>query len=296
MPINKTVPTEYGAFADYFKIGMAIDSLNRVVTIEAYGYLSSAAYANSSKPIIILRIQAKNYQTQEQTSTPSKGLDADNNEIDINIAGTKIINHTDYDDLLAAIEESGWQSACENYLLTQPQFQGATIITQRRHCVAVKHKKHNNIPDLTQDNINILISIGLLPPGTTPADMTQSSDWNADHDVTGIVDASPVMAIPGGATILPSASGSRISNEGATSLSVYTLPIADNTMNFRFYVENAHGIQINFAGTNTGNNGGDVTSPGGSLKSTLVGSVIDFSGINANEYFVNAATGVWQSA
>ena len=66
----------------------------------------------------------------------------------------------------------------------------------------VTHVKVNNIPDCTQAQLDAQIALGNFPPGTTLADITLSSDWNAGHtvsvdlatEVTGTLSAANVEA------------------------------------------------------------------------------------------------------
>jgi len=52
--------------------------------------------------------------------------------------------------------------------------------------IIVKHAKTNNIPAWTQADLDIQIAAGNFPPGTTLADITLSTDWNTNHQITGL--------------------------------------------------------------------------------------------------------------
>lgn len=51
--------------------------------------------------------------------------------------------------------------------------------------LTLRHAKTDNIADWTQTKVDQAIADGSLPPGTTPNDIVLSSDWNADHTVSG---------------------------------------------------------------------------------------------------------------
>jgi hypothetical protein len=55
----------------------------------------------------------------------------------------------------------------------------------------VKHIKTNAVPDWTQPQLDAIVAGGAapLPPnGTTLSQVTLSSDWNANHTITGVVE------------------------------------------------------------------------------------------------------------
>ena len=52
--------------------------------------------------------------------------------------------------------------------------------------ITVTHAKVNNIPDFTQDDLDAQIALGNFPPGTTLADIALPSDWNDDHELSGL--------------------------------------------------------------------------------------------------------------
>lgn len=54
--------------------------------------------------------------------------------------------------------------------------------------MAIKHNKTGTIADWTQADIDKQIALGNLPPGTTPANMILTSDFNANHVITSDVD------------------------------------------------------------------------------------------------------------
>lgn len=51
----------------------------------------------------------------------------------------------------------------------------------------IVHPKVNNIPDWTQADLDAQIALGNFPPGTVLADITQPSDWNDDHTLSGML-------------------------------------------------------------------------------------------------------------
>lgn len=53
----------------------------------------------------------------------------------------------------------------------------------------VTHNKVNNIPDLTQAELDAQIARGNFPAGTTLNDITLASDWNEEHVVSGLTTA-----------------------------------------------------------------------------------------------------------
>lgn len=58
--------------------------------------------------------------------------------------------------------------------------------------IVIKHSKVNNIPGWTQADVDKQIAAGLLPSGTTPNDLTLSTDWNDDHVIDGQIVSSIV--------------------------------------------------------------------------------------------------------
>jgi hypothetical protein len=52
--------------------------------------------------------------------------------------------------------------------------------------ITVKHLKANGVIDWTQANLDAQITAGNFAPGTTLADIVLPSDWNDDHDLTGL--------------------------------------------------------------------------------------------------------------
>jgi hypothetical protein len=52
--------------------------------------------------------------------------------------------------------------------------------------ITVKHLKTNGVIDWTQADLDAQITAGNFAPGTTLADIVLPSDWNDDHDLTGL--------------------------------------------------------------------------------------------------------------
>jgi len=57
----------------------------------------------------------------------------------------------------------------------------------------IKHKKTNTVPAWTQTDLDAAIAAGTVPPGTTLAGFTLSTDWNDDHIISG--DLGPLDSI-----------------------------------------------------------------------------------------------------
>lgn len=51
----------------------------------------------------------------------------------------------------------------------------------------ISHTKTNTIPDWTQADLDVQISRGFFPVGTTLSKIVLPSDWNNDHDVSGFL-------------------------------------------------------------------------------------------------------------
>lgn len=67
--------------------------------------------------------------------------------------------------------------------------------------ITVTHAKVNQIPDPTQADVDAQIALGNLPAGTTLADLTLHSDWNATHVFSGTLEQSQNNVAVDGVTI-----------------------------------------------------------------------------------------------
>lgn len=63
--------------------------------------------------------------------------------------------------------------------------------------LTITHAKVNAIANWTQADLNIQIALGFYPPGTTIAQITQPSDWNAAHPYTGRLDLANLSTLVG---------------------------------------------------------------------------------------------------
>jgi len=66
--------------------------------------------------------------------------------------------------------------------------------------VTIVHPKVNQIADWTQAKLNEYINAGLYPAGTLISDITQPSDWNDDHTITGLT-AADVAVVPAASVV-----------------------------------------------------------------------------------------------
>lgn len=87
--------------------------------------------------------------------------------------------------------------------------------------------------------------------------------------------------------------GKAFSNEGSTAKVVFTLPGASAGLVYRFYVQDADGIDITATTSDTIRRAGTVSAADGTITSTAIGSVITLTAINATEWFADGITGTW---
>lgn len=108
-----------------------------------------------------------------------------------------------------------------------------------------------------------------------------------------------------GGTVLANASSNTLSgfgekglsilntNEGATGLVTLTLPNASAGSFISFAVQDANGIRIQAGSGDTIRVIDAVTSAGGYIQSTAIGSTVLLWGLNADEWVAMSVTGVW---
>ena len=106
------------------------------------------------------------------------------------------------------------------------------------------------------------------------------------HDV-------PVTAQPAGGTLSGESSGTTQTNEGATSLSLFTLPGAAAGRVFSFVVQDSDGIRVNAAEGDTIRVGRNVSSTAGRIDCLDMGSVITLVAINSTEWIATSMVGTW---
>lgn len=94
-------------------------------------------------------------------------------------------------------------------------------------------------------------------------------------------------------TLTAANTGGSFSNDGATALVTFTLPPAAADLVFTFVVNDADGIAVDAAGTNTIRIGTLVSSAGGVATSTQIGSVLTIQGVNSTEWNATTVIGVW---
>lgn len=94
-------------------------------------------------------------------------------------------------------------------------------------------------------------------------------------------------------TLTADNTGGSFSNDGATGLVTFHLPAAQANLIYTFVCNDADGIAIDAAGTNTIRIGTIVSSAGGVATSTQVGSVLTLSGVNDSEWSATTVIGVW---
>lgn len=136
--------------------------------------------------------------------------------------------------------------------------------------VSITHKKTGSIPNWTQADIDKQIASGNLPPGTTPANIILTYDWNDTHNVTGVVEsivagtnisvdntdpANPIISSTGDSSI----GGSIATNQVAFGSGTDTITGTDSfTYNGTLTVDtdNSYGSFLAADSANTGNIGG----------------------------------------
>ena len=83
-------------------------------------------------------------------------------------------------------------------------------------------------------------------------------------------------------------------NEGSSSLNTYNLPPASSGLDYIFMLENAGSLKVQTAGTNIIRIGDLVTTAGGYVVSSGIGSSLEIIGINASAYVALSYLGSWQ--
>lgn len=61
--------------------------------------------------------------------------------------------------------------------------------------ISVTHTKIANIPDFTQEELDVRIAAKQYPEGTTLNDIALNSDWNDEHTITGVQETLPDYAL-----------------------------------------------------------------------------------------------------
>jgi hypothetical protein len=127
--------------------------------------------------------------------------------------------------------------------------------------------------------------------GSSP--FTGDLDGGALIDVLATIEAS--TAGSGAPNVLTaSESGKTITNEGATAVAYNTLPTAVAGYRFCFRVQDAEGMRVTASAGDTIQLRDYVTSTGGYIQSTLIGSQLCLEAINTTEWILDGdATGDW---
>ena len=106
--------------------------------------------------------------------------------------------------------------------------------------------------------------------------------------------ASPTtIAVTHSRTLSASETGSSVTNEGAASAIVVTLPSAVTDLTFRFYVQVAQTLEVVAGDGDTIRIGADVTAAGGSITSNTVGHSVVLVAVNNAEWIGFGSAGTW---
>lgn len=88
--------------------------------------------------------------------------------------------------------------------------------------------------------------------------------------------------------------GRTFTNEGATSIVVFTLPTAVAGQRYRFVVTDADGIRITAGAGDTIRRTTSVTAAAGSIESTAIGSVVELLAVDATQWIaLDGGIGTW---
>lgn len=110
---------------------------------------------------------------------------------------------------------------------------------------------------------------------------------------TGFALSDYVSAQSGAVTIAATDTGTTFTNEGATAIHNFNLPVAAVGLNYTFVVQDADGMTINAQGDDTIRVGYLVSAAAGNAQSTDIGAVLKLVAINSTEWLATFASGEW---
>lgn len=131
----------------------------------------------------------------------------------------------------------------------------------------------------------------IMGRGTNISAADNSSDNRVDITITDR--SSTIIAQTTSLTLTDALSGNEYSNEGATALVTF-LENASAGSIFTFYVVDADGIRITAGGTRTIQQGSLITSAGGYIESSMIGSSVTIKKVTSNQILVKDSTGQWE--
>lgn len=154
--------------------------------------------------------------------------------------------------------------------------------------------------------------------GTVPAFIPDKSDPNTGLGTNGTADELSLIAggveaakatangLQGKRTVLAKAaspvtvavgeSRALYTNEGSGGSITFNLPAAAANLEYLFFVQAAHNVVVDAAGTNTIRIAAGVSSAGGTATNGTVGGVLHLVAINATEWVALSSTGTWALA
>lgn len=97
-------------------------------------------------------------------------------------------------------------------------------------------------------------------------------------------------------TVSVAQSGTVFANTGASGLVTYNLPAAATGLTYAFCVLDANGSRVVAAGSDVIYIGSSVTTAGGNIQSTTVGSAVLLVAVGATNWVAIGLTGVWATA
>jgi len=136
-------------------------------------------------------------------------------------------------------------------------------------------------------NSRILVGSGQTIPADMPGVLTSGATYNGRGMST---------PQPTGGALAANLSGALFTNEGATAISVFTLPPLDTLTwgsNFSFYIQNAFGIRIVAAAGDTIRVAATASAAAGNVSATVIGNSIKLESINGTEWVATAVVGTW---
>lgn len=154
--------------------------------------------------------------------------------------------------------------------------------------LTVIHAKTNNIPAWTQSDLDLAIAAGQFPPGTTIADITLSTDWNDDHNISGTPD-STYVELTDDKVLSDQEENTTFLNTSAASLIDIDFSSITPIKAFDFMVTNTNGINI----VNPGTILLAGQSVSGDVSSTTLGSTARVTKINSTT-LVMQTHGTWE--
>ena len=116
--ILKNMNTEYGVSVTLFRVArFDLQPLQKKALIDIYGFATPEA----DKPLNSLTINIANYSQME--SRIEEHEDGSRHQFD------ELVAHNDYDEFKAALDQAAsWEIACEEYIISLPEFAGATRV------------------------------------------------------------------------------------------------------------------------------------------------------------------------